>query len=66
MTDEEIKLRTKFYLAPKSISLEQLKKMDKEYTAYPGLTHEQAVELSSKLLQFKNNLDADVAKVVTS
>ena len=62
MTEEEIKLRAKFYLAPNFIGLDQLKKMDKEYTAYPGLTHEQAVELSKKVSQFKNRLDADGVK----
>jgi hypothetical protein len=49
VTEEEIKLRTKFYLAPKSISLEQLKDMDKKYTSYPGLTFDQAKELFNKL-----------------
>jgi hypothetical protein len=42
MTEEEIKLRTKFYLAPKSMSIEELRKMDKKYTNYPGLSMEQA------------------------
>lgn len=45
MNEEEIKLRSKFYLAPKSISLDELKKMEVKYTAYPGLTIEQAKEL---------------------
>ena len=44
MTDEEIKLRTKFYLAPKTTSLKELRVMNDKYTAYPGLTLEQAKE----------------------
>lgn len=49
MNEEEIKLRSKFYLAPKSISLDELKKMEVKYTAYPGLTIEQAKELLSNI-----------------
>ena len=49
MTEEEIKLRTKFYLAPKSTTLEQLREMDKINTSYPGLTLEQAKEAFNKL-----------------
>jgi hypothetical protein len=49
MTEEEIKLRTKFYLAPKTTSLEELRIMNEKYTSYPGLTLEQAKEAASKL-----------------
>jgi len=49
MTDEEIKLRTKFYLAPKSTTLQELKEMDKKYTSYPGLTLDQAQNSAKKL-----------------
>ena len=49
MTEEEIKLRTKFYLAPKATSLEELRVMNKKYTSYPGLTLEQAREAANKL-----------------
>jgi hypothetical protein len=44
MTEEEIKLRTKFYLAPKTTSLEELKVMNDKYTSYPGLIPEQTKE----------------------
>ncbi len=53
MTEEEIKLRTKFYLAPASTSIDELRIMDKEYTSYPGLTMEQAKETYNKILEFK-------------
>lgn len=49
MSDEEKMLRAKFYLAPKSISLDELKKMEVKYTAYPGLTIEQAKELLANI-----------------
>lgn len=49
MTDEEIKLRTKFYLAPKATSLEELRVMDEKYTSYPGLTLKQAKESFNSL-----------------
>jgi hypothetical protein len=49
VTEEEIKLRTKFYLAPKATSLKELKDMDKKYTSYPGLTLDQAKKLFNKL-----------------
>ena len=49
MTEEEIKLRTKFYLAPKDISLDTLRQMDKEYTSYPGLSLKQAQATVAKL-----------------
>jgi hypothetical protein len=55
MTEEEIKLRTKFYLAPKTTSLEQLKVMNDKYTSYPGLTLEQAKETSNHLKDYKKN-----------
>ena len=55
MTEEEIKLRTKFYLAPKTTSLEQLKVMNDKYTSYPGLTLEQAKETSNQLKDYKKN-----------
>jgi hypothetical protein len=41
MTQEEIQLRTKFYLAPKSTTLEELKIMNEKFTSYPGLTIDQ-------------------------
>jgi hypothetical protein len=66
MTEEEIKLRTKFYLAPASTSIDELRRMDKEYTSYPGATYEQAVELGRKVLDFKNSLDPDGVKIVRS
>jgi len=53
MTEEEIKLRTKFYLAPKATSLEELRVMNEKYTSYPGLTLEQAKELSNRLKDYK-------------
>lgn len=59
MTEEEIKLRTKFYLAPKSISIEQLRIMDKEYTNYPGLNREQTQKVYEELKKFKDGLDPD-------
>lgn len=64
MTEEEIKLKSKFYLAPKSITLEELREMDKKYTAYPGLTLEQAIDLSIEISKFKNSLDPDGVKVI--
>jgi hypothetical protein len=66
MTEEEIKLRTKFYLAPASTSIDELRIMDKEYTSYPGLTMEQAKETYNKILEFKNSLDPDGVKIVRS
>jgi hypothetical protein len=66
MTEEEMKLRSKFYLAPKSMSIEELRKMDKKYTNYPGLTMEQAKETYNKILEFKNSLDSDGVKVIKS
>jgi hypothetical protein len=53
MTEEEIKLRSKFYLAPKATSLEQLRVMNDKYTSYPGLTLEQAKESSNQLRDYK-------------
>jgi hypothetical protein len=44
MTQEEIQLRTKFYLAPKSTTLEELNTMNDKFTSYPGLTLDQARE----------------------
>ena len=44
MTQEEIQLRTKFYLAPKSTTLEELKTMNEKFTSSPGLTLDQARE----------------------
>jgi len=49
MTEEEIQLRTKFYLAPKTTTLEELSIMNEKYTSYPGLTMEQAVETLDKI-----------------
>jgi hypothetical protein len=66
MTEEEIKLRTKFYLARVSTSIEELRTMDKEYTSYPGLTMKQAKETYNKILEFKNSLDPDGVKIVRS
>lgn len=47
--DEQM-LRMKFYLAPKDTTYEQLVELDKKYTAYPGLTFEQARETHSQLV----------------
>ena len=55
MTNEEQMLRSKFYLAPKNISLKELKEMDQKYTAYPGLTLEQARELYSNINKLYTN-----------
>jgi hypothetical protein len=52
MNEEEIKLRAKFYLAPKNTTLEELKEMDKKYTSYPGLTLDQAKHTAQKLKPF--------------
>jgi hypothetical protein len=52
MNEEELKLRAKFYLAPKNTSLKELKEMDKKYTSYPGLTIEQAKYTAQKLKLF--------------
>lgn len=49
MTDEELQLRSKFYLAPRSTTVEELKEMDATYTSYPGLTLEQAQQTATKL-----------------
>lgn len=59
MTEEEKMLRAKFYLAPKTVTLDQLKKMNDIYTAYPGLTKEQSEKLASDLNNFKQSLDSD-------
>jgi len=59
MTDEEKMLRAKFYLAPASTSFEQLKEMNVKFTAYPGLTKDQANELYDTLQKFKASLDKD-------
>ena len=64
MTDEEKVLRAKFYLAPKTVSLDDLRKMNEKYTAYPGATQEQALEIYEKILKFKSNLDHDGVKVI--
>lgn len=66
MTEEEIKLRTKFYLAPKSTSIEALRIMDKEYTNYPGLNKEQAKKLYDQLSNFKSSLNSDRVKIIKS
>lgn len=52
MIEEEVKLRTKFYLAPKDLPLETLRQMDKEYTSYPGLNLKQAQVTAGKLKSF--------------
>lgn len=59
MTDEEKMLRAKFYLAPNTVSLDQLRAMNEKYTAYPGLTREQVEKLNSELMEFKSSLDPD-------
>jgi hypothetical protein len=59
MIDEEKMLRAKFYLAPASVSFEQLKEMNAKFTAYPGLTKDQANELYDNLQKFKESLDKD-------
>jgi hypothetical protein len=64
MNEEEIKLRAKFYLAPKNTTLEELKKMDKKYISYPGLTLDQSKSISKNLLAFKNSLDKDNIRVI--
>jgi hypothetical protein len=64
MNEEELKLRSKFYLSPKKITLEELKQMDEKYTSYPGLTLKQAKDLSEELLSFKNSLQKNGIKVI--
>jgi hypothetical protein len=59
MSDEEKLLRAKFYLAPKETSLDQLRKMNEENTAYPGLNNEQLNKLNKDLEYFKSQLDSD-------
>lgn len=66
MNEEELKLKSKFYLSPKKITLEELKQMNKKYTSYPGLTLKQCKDLSEELLLFKNSLDYDMVKVIRS
>lgn len=56
MTEEEIKLRSKFYLAPQSTTLDDLRAMDKKYTAYPGATQEQAKELYENIKKTHGHL----------
>jgi len=59
MTNEEVVLRSKFYLAPKNYTLEDLKHLNNKYTAYPGLTQEQANKVYKEIQNFKNELDPD-------
>lgn len=59
MTEEEKMLRAKFYLAPTTVTLDQLKKMNDTYTAYPGLNKEQVEKLLKDLKNFKESLDSD-------
>lgn len=59
MTDEEKMLRAKFYLAPASTTFEHLKELNAKFTAYPGLTKDQANELCDNLQKFKDSLDKD-------
>ena len=65
MTQEEIQLRTKFYLAPKSTTIEELKTMNDKFTSYPGLTMEQAKETYNKILEFKINENIKILNYVT-
>lgn len=55
MSENELQLRAKFYLAPKETTFEQLIEMNEKYTNYPGLTLEQAKETSLKIMELKNN-----------
>ena len=55
MMDEQM-LRMKFYLAPKDTTYEQLVELDEKYTAYPGLTLEQARETHSQLVATHGHL----------
>lgn len=56
MSENELQLRAKFYLAPKETTFEQLIEMNEKYTNYPGLTLEQAKETSLKIMELKNNV----------
>jgi hypothetical protein len=55
MNNEEKMLRAKFYLAPKEVTLESLREMDKKYKSYPGLTQDQAIESAEKLKVYKKS-----------
>lgn len=59
MTDEEKMLRTKFYLAPADTTVEKLREMNKTFTAYPGLTQDQANKVYNDLQMFKQSLNKD-------
>jgi hypothetical protein len=59
MTQEEIQLRTKFYLAPKSTTLEELKIMNEKFTSYPGLTLDQAKETLENIKKTHGHLIPD-------
>lgn len=54
--DNELALRMKFYLAPKETTYEQLIYLNDKYTAYPGLTVEQAAEVSQQLRKTHGHL----------
>ncbi len=56
MTDEEKMLRAKFYLAPKTVSLDDLRKINEKYTSYPGLTFDQAKELDVRIKEQYSNI----------
>jgi hypothetical protein len=56
MVNQEKVLRAKFYLAPKETTLDQLNEMDQEFTAYPGLTMEQAIEAGEKWRSFESGV----------
>jgi hypothetical protein len=54
--DNELMLRMKFYMAPKTTTYEELVAMNEKFTSYPGLTLEQAKETHKKLQKIKNSL----------
>lgn len=54
--DNEFALRMKFYMAPKDTPYEKLLEMNKKYTSYPGLTLEQAKQISNQLKEFQKTL----------
>jgi len=57
MTNEnELALRMKFYMAPKSTTYEQLVEMNEKYTSYPGLTLDQAKETYEQLMKLKSKV----------
>jgi|LakMenEpi03Aug12_release.lakeMendotaPanAssembly.Ray.scaffolds.fasta_scaffold4559383_2 hypothetical protein len=55
MMDEQT-LRAKFYLAPKNITYDELVKLNEKYTAYPGLTLDQAKYTHAQLMEMKSKI----------